>query len=159
MIDVPQKLIICGKGPDSKRLKKLVKRYGIEERVEIKGWVSEEEKSRLMSGCKFFVMPSLFESYGLAAVELMSYGRPSVCTDVNGLPDTVGDASLIVKPKDPKGLAEAMNSLLSDAEKRKELGKNARARAESYLWDNHIGAIEEVYRKVADGTYSRTGKR
>jgi len=151
MINVPHKLIVCGKGPDLERLKKLSKKYGIEDRVEIKGFVPDDEKERLMSTCKFFVMPSLFESYGLAAVELMSYGRPVVCTDVNGLPDTVGNAAVIVRPKDPAGLAEAMNSLLSDRERRKELGSNARVKAESYLWENHIGSIEDVYRKVAEG--------
>jgi glycosyltransferase involved in cell wall biosynthesis len=154
MIDVPHKLIICGKGPDAARIQRLIKRYGIGDRVEMRGWVSEEEKDRLMSMCKFFVMPSLFESYGLAAVELMSYGRPLVCTNVNGLPDTVGDGAVIVGPKDPAGLADAMNSLIGDREKRERLGKNARAKAEGYDWKYLLGGIEDVYRKVIDGTYS-----
>jgi glycosyltransferase involved in cell wall biosynthesis len=155
MIDVPHKLVICGKGPDSSRIQNLVKKYGLEDRVDIKGWVTEEEKNTLMSTCRFFVMPSLFESYGLAAVELMSYGRPIVCTDVNGLPDTVGDAGMIVKPKDPAGLAAAMMSLMNDEKMRRVLGKNARAKAEGYLWEHHIGKIEDVYEKVVDGTYTR----
>ncbi|MDR0791585.1 MAG: glycosyltransferase family 4 protein [Methanomassiliicoccaceae archaeon] len=153
MVDTDQKLVICGRGPESKRLNKLVKKYGIGNRVDIRGWVSEDEKERLMGTCKFFVMPSLFESFGLAAVELMAYGRPVLCTDVNGLPDTVGNAAVIVRPEDPAGLADAINSLSSDEQKRKDLGKNARMRAEGYLWDNHIGSIEDVYRKVVDGTY------
>ena len=153
MISVDHKLMICGKGPDSSRIQRLVKKYDIGDRVEIRGWVSEEEKNRLMSTCRFFVMPSLFESYGLASVELMSYGRPIVCTNVNGLPDTVGDAGIIVRPKDPAGLADAMNSLMTDRQLRERLGKNARAKAEVYLWKHHIGTIEDVYRKAADGTY------
>jgi len=155
MIDVPHKLVICGKGPDSSRIQNLVKRYGLEDRVDIRGWVSEDEKNRLMSTCKFFVMPSLFESYGLAAVELMSYGRPIICTDVNGLPDTVGDAGIIVRPKDPVGLTSAVMSLISDERMRETLGKNARAKAEGYLWKHHIGKIEDVYTEVTDGTYAR----
>jgi glycosyltransferase involved in cell wall biosynthesis len=152
MIDVPHKLVICGKGPDSARIENLVKKYGLEDRVDIRGWVSEEEKNTVMSTCKFFVMPSLFESYGLAAVELMSYGRPIVCTDVNGLPDTVGDAGVIVRPKDPAGLSAAMTSLINDEDVRKTLGKNARAKAEGYLWEHHIGRIEDVYESVVNGT-------
>jgi glycosyltransferase involved in cell wall biosynthesis len=153
MMDVPNKLVICGKGPDSSRIENLVKKYDLNDRVDIRGWVSEEEKNALMSTCKFFVMPSLFESYGLAAVELMSYGRPIVCTDVNGLPDTVGGAGMIVKPKDSEGLATAMISLINDEGMRRTLGKNARAKAEGYLWEHHIGKIESVYEKVVDGTY------
>jgi glycosyltransferase involved in cell wall biosynthesis len=114
----------------------------------MKGWVSEEEKQSLMSECKMFVMPSLYESYGLAALEIMSYGRPVVCTDVNGLPDTVKDGGVYVKPKDAKGLADAINSLLADKDKRRELGGNARKVAENQNVKNTVDIIESVYRDV-----------
>ena len=142
------KLIICGKGPDSKRLMKKISKFGMSDKVEMKGWVSEEEKQSLMSGCKMFVMPSLYESYGLAALEIMSYGRPVVCTDVNGLPDTVKDGGIYVKPKDVKGLAEAVNSLLSDKDKRRELGMNARRVADSQNVSSTVDIIEKVFSNV-----------
>ena len=145
---VDSKLIICGKGPDDKRLRKKIEKYGLSDKIEMKGWVSEEEKQRLMSECKMFVMPSLFESYGLAALEIMSYGRPVVCTDVNGLPDTVKDGGIYVKPKDAEGLADAINMLLSDEKKRKELGINSRKVAENQNVKNTVDIIEDVYRSV-----------
>ena len=114
----------------------------------MKGWVSEEEKKELMSKCKAFVMPSLYESYGLAALEIMSYGRPIVCTDVNGLPDTVKDGGMYVKPKDAKGLADAVNMLLSDGSKRKELGTNARRVAEGQNVKSTVDIIEETFTKM-----------
>ena len=147
---VDSKLIICGKGPDSKRLMKRIRKYGVEDKVEMKGWVSEEEKQSLMSECKMFVMPSLYESYGLAALEIMSYGRPVVCTDVNGLPDTVKDGGIYVKPKDAKGLADAINSLLADKEKRERLGSNARKVAEDQNVKSTVDIIEGVYRRVLE---------
>lgn len=150
MKDVDEKLVICGKGPDEKRIRKLISKFGVEDRVEMKGWVSEEEKADLMGTCKFFVMPSLFESLGLAALELMSYGRPIVCTDVNGLPDTVGDGGRIVKPRNPGGLARTMNELLADKDERSALGKNARIQAERFSWPDNIEKIERVYQKVID---------
>ena len=145
---IDSKLIICGKGPDSKRLMKKIQKFGVSDRVEMKGWVSEEEKEELMSQCKMFVMPSLYESYGLAALEIMSYGRPVVCTDVNGLPDTVKDGGVYVKPKDAKGLADAVNSLLSDESRRRELGRNARAVAENQNVSNTVDIIEKVFSNV-----------
>ena len=148
---VDSKLIVCGKGPDDKRLRKKIEKYGLSEKIEMKGWVSEEEKQRLMSECRMFVMPSLFESYGLAALEIMSYGRPVVCTDVNGLPDTVKDGGIYVKPKDAKGLANAINSLLLDKDGRETLGSNARRVAESQNVKNTVDIIESVYRSVIDG--------
>lgn len=151
MKDVDCKLYICGKGPEEKKLKKQIIELGLQNKVEMKGYVTENEKTRLMSTCKFFAMPSLFESLGLTAIELMSYGRPIVCTDVNGLPDTVGDAGVVVPPKDPSALADAMNSLLSNEDMRRKRGALARSQAETYDWNNHIGRLEEILENVASG--------
>lgn len=152
MKDIDHKLIICGKGPDADRIKKKIDKCGVSDRVEMKGWVSEEEKQRLMSQCKLFVMPSLFESYGLAALEIMSYGRPVVCTNVNGLPDTVKDGGVVIPPKDPKAISDAVNTLLADPEMRRRLGANARSVAETQNVKNTVDIIEAVYAKVIDGT-------
>ncbi|KQM10600.1 hypothetical protein AOA81_01565 [Methanomassiliicoccales archaeon RumEn M2] len=149
MRGIDSKLIICGRGPDLNRISKLVSRNGLEDKVEIRGWVSEEEKAGLMGSCKVFVMPSLFEAMGIAALEAISYGRPVVCTDVNGLPETVGEAARIIRPKDPKAISDAVNALLDDPAERERMGNLARARAGRFLWKDHIGKIEEIYEKVA----------
>ncbi|MFA6805033.1 MAG: glycosyltransferase family 4 protein [Candidatus Methanomethylophilaceae archaeon] len=154
MKDVDCKLIMCGKGPESDRLAKQISKLGLEDKIEMKGWVSDEEKRELMASCEFFVMPSLFESLGLAAIELMSYGRPIVCTDVNGLPDTVKEGGITVPPKDPKALASAMNSLLDDPSKCESMGEKAASVAKGYDWNILIPRIEEVYSKVMSGDYS-----
>ena len=149
MRHVDAKLIICGKGPDMGRLIRKIEKNGLGDKIEMRGYVSEEEKAELMGTCKFFVMPSLFESFGLAAVEAMSYGRPMICTNVNGLGDTVGDGGIIVPAKDPNALARAMNMLLDDDDDmRLNIGKAARARAETFSWNDNITKIEEVYKNV-----------
>ena len=151
MKDVDSKLVICGKGPETKRLQRQIASSGLQDKVEMRGFVSEEEKSRLMDGCRLFVMPSLFESFGLAAIELMSHGRPIVCTNVNGLPDTVGDGGITVDPADPKALAEAMNRLLGDEDLRKDMGRKALEHARSYSYDRFIGKYEGILEAVAKG--------
>lgn len=148
MAEVDCKMYICGKGPEEARIRSLISKLGLGDRIEMLGYVSEERKRELMCGCKFFVMPSLFESFGLAAVELMSCGRPLVCTNVNGLPETVGDGGLIVNPKDPKALSEAMNRLLADGELRSTLGGNARRRAEYYSWEGIMDDYERLLTEV-----------
>ncbi|MBO6084462.1 MAG: glycosyltransferase, partial [Candidatus Methanomethylophilaceae archaeon] len=152
MRDVDYKLIMCGKGPESKKVSKLIKKYNLEDRVEMKGWVSEEEKLRLMSTCRFFVMPSIYESYGLAALEALSYGRPIVCTDVDGLPGNVKDAGYYVKPKDSEGLAKAINQMLADDGLRKKLSDNAIKVSRAFTWDDQIAKTEKLYRAIVDGT-------
>ncbi len=151
MRDVDCKLIICGKGPDMKRLQKKIAKFDLSDKVELKGWVPDDEKEEYMKHCRIAVMPSVYESYGLAAQEMLSYGRPVVCTDVNGLPDTVGNGGLTVKSKDPKALSDAMNKLLGDEEFRRELGHNARLVAESRNVGATVNAVEQVYTKVLNG--------
>ncbi len=150
MQHVDTRLVICGKGPDMKRLQKKAEHLGVSDKVELKGWVSEEDKDSYMRRCKLFVMPSLYESYGLAALEILSYGKPVVCTDVDGLPMTVQDAGVFVRPKDPSALAEAINKVLSNDDLRHGLGRNARAVAERQNVSATVDIVEDVYRKVLE---------
>lgn len=143
------KLIMCGKGPEQKKLVKQISKLGLEDKIEVRGYVSEEEKRNLMDSCKFFVMPSEFESLGLAAIELMSHGRPIICSDADGLPETVGDAGVVVPKKDSKALADAINALLADPSKREELSVNAVERTKFYSWESHIGTLEEILTGVS----------
>ena len=145
---VDQKLVLCGTGPEEKKLRKLVRKYGLEDRVEFRGFVEEEEKEELMRTCKFFVMPSLFETYGLAALEVISYGKPIVCTDVNGLPDNVQDAGYFVKPRDAKGLADAMNALLADPEMRRRKSDAGVRIAHSRTAEVQTKMVEDLYYRI-----------
>jgi glycosyltransferase involved in cell wall biosynthesis len=144
------KLKICGKGPEEKNIKKQIKNMGLEDRIEFVGFVSEEEKNRLMGTCKMLVMPSLYEAFGLVAVEIMSQKKPIVCTNVNGLPETVKDGGILVNPRDPKALADAINTLLADDQLRKEMGVRARKQAEYYDWSNHIDNYERFLIDTAE---------
>jgi glycosyltransferase involved in cell wall biosynthesis len=159
MKDVDYKLIICGKGPDQKRLQNKIDKLGLGDKIEMKGWVEEEEKQRLMSTCSFFVMPSLFESLGLAAIELMAHGRPVVHTNVNGLPDTIKDGGVSVPPKDTAALSKAMNALLSDNDLTETLGANAIRQAQMYRWETLMPKIVDVYEKVLSGEFSEKDAR
>lgn len=144
MPDIDSKLILCGKGPEEAHLRKLVARKNLDDKVEFRGYVSEEEKNRLMDSCKLFVMPSLFESFGLAALEILGHGKPLVFSKVNGLPETVGDGGIGVPPNDPGSIAEAVNSVLADEGLRRDLSKKARIQAERYVWDRYIGEYEKI---------------
>ncbi|MDO5861909.1 MAG: glycosyltransferase family 4 protein [Thermoplasmata archaeon] len=152
MPDIDCRLVMCGKGPERKKLEKRIAKLGLEDRVEMRGYVSEEEKDRLIDTCRLFVMPSLFESFGLAALEVMSHGKPLVYSSVNGLPETVGEGGIPVPAGDPKAIADAVNAMLSDDGMRAEKGRLARAQAETFTWDRHIGRLEAVLRGVAEGS-------
>ena len=72
MKQVDHRLIVCGKGPEEKKLRRLISKYGLEDRVEMRGFVSDEEKRELMGSCRFFVMPSMTR-VGLNEARFLSF--------------------------------------------------------------------------------------
>jgi len=146
--EIDANLIIAGAGPERERMQALSQRYGLMAKVEFLGRVSEEKKKELFSACTVFVMPSLFESYGIAAAEAMSYGKAVVATQVGGLPEVVADCGVLVPPRDPGALARAINVLLADRSMREELGRRARERASLFSWDRVAEMQERVYLEV-----------
>jgi glycosyltransferase involved in cell wall biosynthesis len=152
MQEVDTRLVICGDGPSRKSLERMAAKLGIEDKVTFEGRVSEERKADLFAGCRMLVMPSLFESLGLAAAEAMSYGKPVIASTAGGLPEVVGGGGLVVPPKNSRKLAVAMRSLLDDDELRHSLGAKAKARAAQYSWDLAVEKIENIYDSLVSGT-------
>jgi glycosyltransferase involved in cell wall biosynthesis len=148
MRKVDSKLVVCGGGPDMKKLGKMAERLGIAGIVKFPGRVPEEEKLRLFANCSVFVLPSIYESYGIAAAEAMSWGKPVVASDVGGLPEVVGEGGLLARPGDPDDLAEKINLLLKDGKQRKSMGEKAKLLAAEYTWDKAAGMMEKVYRDI-----------
>jgi len=142
-------LRICGEGPERRNLEKLSQHLGLTDRIDFMGWISEEEKRRLLCECRMFVIPSLHEAYGMVAAEAMAYGKPVIASDTGGLPEVVGDAGVLVPTGDVEGLARAINALDGDQEGRDRLGRAARERMRAFTWDEIADRTEELYLEVA----------
>jgi glycosyltransferase involved in cell wall biosynthesis len=98
------------------------------------------------------VCPSRREGYGVVAREAMAYGRPVIASSVGGLVDAVEDGvtGLLVPPRDPRALREAIERLLADAELRRRLGDAARERARvRFSWEAATAAAIAVYGTAA----------
>lgn len=145
MKTVDSKLVICGGGPDLDKLQRLTGKLGLKDKVKFPGRVSEQEKHKLFSSCSLFVLPSIYESFGIAAAEAMSYGKPIIASNVGGLPEVVNGGGLLANPKDPDDLAKQITFLLNDPEKRKLLGIKAKEIASGYTWDSSAEQMEKVY--------------
>ncbi len=152
MRNIDSKLIICGGGPDKEKLERLTGKLGLKDKVKFSGRVSEEEKYKLFSSCSLFVLPSIYESFGIAAAEAMSYGKPIVASNVGGLPEVVNGGGLLANPKDPSDLAKQITNLLNDPEKRKLLGIKAKELASGYTWDRSAEQMEKVYEEIFKGS-------
>jgi glycosyltransferase involved in cell wall biosynthesis len=147
------KAVIIGRGPELQRLTALSKKLGLEERVIfITSFVEEKKLIEYYSASDLFVLPSLWEPFGIVLVEAMSCGLPVVATRVGGIPEVVGDCGLMVRPRSPPEIAGAINALLSDDRKRKALSRRARKRAEILFdFDTISAQVEASYERFLSG--------
>ena len=99
----------------------------------------------------FFVLPSLYEGFGIPLVEAMACGTPVVASDASSFPEVVGDAGLLVDPSDESLWAERLVSLLRDADLRRTLGQKAVDRARLFTWETMTEKTIDAYCKVAAG--------
>jgi glycosyltransferase involved in cell wall biosynthesis len=121
------------------------------------GYVAEEDLAALYSGAAAFVFPSLYEGFGLPALEAMACGTPVITSNTTSLPEVVGDAALLVDPTDPDELCDAMSRILSEHSLREELRKRGLKRAAEFSWTKCADLTAGVYHLAADGRAATTG--
>lgn len=107
---------------------------GLDQRVILCGYVSDEDLACLYSGASILVYPSLYEGFGLPILEAMACGCPVVCADSSCLPETAGDAAVLVNPHDPEELAGTLDHLLEDNTERQAMTARGFARAAEFSW-------------------------
>ena len=116
--------------------------------VELPGWVSPEEREKLMEECSIFVLPTWFEGQPISVLEAMAAGMCVVTTRVGGIPQIMGEekTGVLLPPKDAKALADTLIRLLNQEETRKTLGKQARRRmVEQYDISRNVKALIRYY--------------
>jgi glycosyltransferase involved in cell wall biosynthesis len=144
-------LYVVGDGPERANLESEIADLGLASVIHITGMQSDTRA--WLSRFHAFVMCSIREGQPMALLEAMACGLPIVATRVGAIPETIasGSEGLLVEPGDFEGLASAMETLLSDESKRKELGANALRRCRN---DFSIQASCErhssLYRAVLD---------
>jgi glycosyltransferase involved in cell wall biosynthesis len=90
-------------------------------RIDLRGYVSDDERASLYRAASMLVLPSFEEGFGLPVMEAMAAGVPVVVSNRGALPDVAGDAALVVDPDDRAGLAAAMERVLSDGDLRRRM--------------------------------------
>jgi glycosyltransferase involved in cell wall biosynthesis len=117
-------------------------------RVHLVGHVEDEELPALYSAARVLVFPSLYEGFGLPALEAMASGTPVVASNTTGLAEAVGEAGLTVDPTSAEELADALGRVLNDTALRERLIAAGHERAAHFTWARAAGATADVYRDV-----------
>jgi glycosyltransferase involved in cell wall biosynthesis len=108
------------------------------------GYVDEALLPGLYAGAELLLMPSLYEGFGLPCLEAMACGTPVVAAARGALPETCGDAALLVDPEDPDAFAEAAVTAVSDSTRRAGLVHAGLTRAGELSWDAAARATDAV---------------
>lgn len=143
--------IIIGKGMLLDKLKKRVEEIGIQKNFNFLGFVNREELIQFYQNATIYVVPSHYEGLPTVLLEAMSCGLPVVATEVSGNLEVVlsGENGILIPPKSPKKMANAISMLLDEDNLRKELGKNARKTIEErYTWDIISEKFLNLYNSV-----------
>ncbi len=151
-------LVIAGNGDLMHELVHLVAELYITDNVHFLGW--RNDIPQLMAAFDIFVMPSLWEGFGLVALEAMSKRRPVIATNVTALPEVVAheQTGLLVPPKNSEALADAMQSLLADRSLRAHMGLVGEDRVEQlFSVDRMADETVALYRTFVPEQPSTTG--
>jgi 1,4-alpha-glucan branching enzyme len=146
------KFIIVGQGYTRSSLEHRAAELGILQNVLFTGFIADEERNRLLQIADVAVFPSLYEPFGIVALEAMSAGTPVVVADVGGLADVVehGRTGLKMYPGDAHSLALQVNELLHRPEFAKTLADTAMREIARYDWNRIAKETAAVYWRVLD---------
>jgi phosphatidylinositol alpha-1,6-mannosyltransferase len=145
--------VLVGDGSLRAELEQQVRQQGISDSVSFLGAVSDEERDRWLRRADLLAMPSRLpggglagDGFGIVFLEAAAYGKPVVAGNVGGALDSVSDGEngLLVDPRDPGAVADAIGRLLLDRELAARLGSAGAARARSFAWPVIAERVEEV---------------
>jgi glycosyltransferase involved in cell wall biosynthesis len=143
-------LLLVGKrGSRYRDLDVLLEKEAFHQNVIFLSSIPFEELPLLYNAAESLILPSLYEGFGLPALEAMACGTPVVCSQATSLPEVVGDAAVLVDPLSVKSLAEGMWKSLENSALRSELRCKGLERAKQFRWQGSAAKTLSVYREVA----------
>lgn len=148
---VEAQYLLIGDGPLEDDLTALAKELGIEDRVHFMGL--RDDVADLLVISDLFVLPSMWEGFGIAIIEAMAAGAPVVASDVDGIQEIVnhGETGLLASPKDPESFATAMEHLLDNADIARNMVEKARADVEArFSLEATARHHERLYRNLIE---------
>lgn len=119
-----------------------------DERIHILGFIPDEDLAMLYNIATVFVMPSLYEGFGLPVVEAMQSGCPVISSREGSLPEVSGEAVLYTDAHDTDALAEDIKKIFSDKRLRERLAEKGLERAKKFSWKSTAQKTLEVYERV-----------
>jgi len=119
-------------------------------RINFPGFIKAEDLPALLGAARTFVWPSLWEGFGLPPLEAMACGTPVVSSNRSSIPEALGDAALLVDPRNVEHLAAAMRDAAANEPLREGLIQAGLARAATFTWRRTAQLTVAAYRRAMD---------
>lgn len=144
-----QLVIIGKKGWQYEEILESPEKFGVEARVKFLENVDDQDLVVFYKNAKCFVLPSLYEGFGLPVLEAMQEGCPVIVSNVSSLPEAGGAACLYVDPEDPDDIADKIRKLLTDDNLRNELIAKGKKQVKKFSWEKTARETLKILREVA----------
>jgi glycosyltransferase involved in cell wall biosynthesis len=142
---LPPLVVAGGPGQASARWLDRMTRGALRAAVTYRGYVTDDERARLVRGARALLLPSWDEGFGLPALEAMACGVPVIASNRGALPEVVDAAGIILDAADVDGWTLAIARLADDDEGATALGAGGMARAHVFNWDMAADALRAAY--------------
>lgn len=134
---LPHKLVLIGQKyadlPEDE-IFATIERLFLDEEVIWTGYVPAQDLPALMNGAEAFVLPSLYEGFGMPLLEAMACGTPVACSNISSLPEVIGECGVLFDPYCVESIVDTLYQLLGDQDLRAELRARGLTRAASFSW-------------------------
>jgi len=145
---IPVLVIGGGMGWQHQKIVQLVEKFGLENMVVFTGYIPQEELPYWYNAATFFVLPSLFEGFGIPILESMACGTPVITSNVTSMPEVAGDAAILVDPTNIEMLAHAMQLVANNPDLRQAMREKGFQQAAKFSWQKTAQETVAIYGKV-----------
>jgi glycosyltransferase involved in cell wall biosynthesis len=147
--DLDYRLVVAGsKGWRYQPIFDAVEELGLADAVHFVGGVSNNELRWLYNACRVYANPSLYEGFGLPALEALACGAPSLISNTSSLPELVGESAVLLPPTNSEAWADALEALWNDPDRRADLCAKGPIQASSFSWQKAAYETLAIYRRV-----------
>ena len=163
MKQIEATLLFIGTGPEAANLGEQAYLAGVADKVRFLGDISDEHLPGYFQAADLFVLPSSqrSEAFGIVLLEAMAAGTPLISTELETGTSWVnqhGETGLVVPPRNPDALTQAVNTILADDIRRKQMGANAKIRAKTeFGLSLLVDRLLDLYHDVLDGSMITIG--
>jgi len=146
---IKENLLIVGKkGWYYEGLFQLVKDLNLDKRVIFTGYAEDEDIPVLYSGATALTFPSMYEGFGFPPLEAMACGTPVISSNTSSLPEVVGEAGILLSPKDEQLWVRNMSKIATNSKLAFKLSQKGLLQAKKFSWEKTARETIQVYKEL-----------